>query len=269
MKRGILALATVVLIMGGAAIQSQAQTDSKFVGCWTFKWVDPDDSANSRKLIIKRDGTADEPSENGTNHWSWKSEGSEIILWHADAFPAGETPRFGVESGREEHLKYDGTKLRGWYFNDKGDSPDNIRYYASKDSRCAETDSGSSSAASAGSGAASGQGNSGNSLNTATNVTATGVSANPSVQVTAWVSDGVGDFKLINIRNDSNRTVRVSRLQVYNCQNVTSYTCSERTYNIVLSPGQESNLTTLTPDDIVTKRKDMKFTYKYFADYMP
>ena len=82
-----------------------------------------------------------------------------------------------------------------------------------------------------------------------------------------WVSDVVGDYKSINIRNNSRkRTIRITKLLIYDCVNLNTWDCGLLDVNQDLPPGSSSSIRGgIGPNDIMSGVKPFSFKYKYWA----
>lgn len=244
------------------------------------------------RLILKANGEAGEFRSDGSGGFysKWAVRG--------DTLGVGATrytwDEIFAEQGWASLFRFDGTRLRGWYFNDKGDRPDNIRYYGTKDSTCPEinpqpSQTNVSPAPTSQPSYAGGYINN-NNASTNASVSTSNTSASSTtltnsnsdqkdqidqdddsgvINTSDWVADIVGDYKDIIVRNNSRkRTIRITKLLVYDCNNLTRWNCGMHDVNIDLPPGaMSSTIGALGPDDIMTGVKGFSFKYKYWAEF--
>lgn len=270
-----------------------AQQDSRFVGCWTFRYVDPTDG-DPKRLVLKANGEAVWRGE-GTY---WISKGNEVAIWKGGRYGEGrpQYDHFSIDptdiNNPSEILRFDGSRLRGWYYNEKGDSPNNIRYYGTKDATCAETAAATPPAAvyapqqpatvqqpqpggtwsnapaapnAAGSGATAGAQQSSASDDDSEEEDA----AAEVVNTSDWTEDMPGgEHKAIYVRNNSKRrTIRVTDLLVYDCQNMAIFFCGPTGVGVDIPPGGQSSIR-IVGNDVTSGVKPYSFKYKYWARFI-
>ena len=106
-------------------------------GCWKFTYVDYNDGSDYSNVVyqvFREDGAKFDLTVSKAGKlidWSklfWKLRGTEITTLK----DYGDGKLIDIESP----LRSDGTRLRGWFYNDKGDVPSNMRYYGVKDDGC-------------------------------------------------------------------------------------------------------------------------------------